>query len=275
MIRFIDSKHLEPRERLRLVVGKANDTSYEGASGIDSLYHQVLRDALSGANEDSVFINLKRILGAVVLALDPLPRDVLAKFLNLDSAVISTTLEHLHSVILVPADGSEEIRIFHKSFPDFLQDPKRCSDPRFNIDPTICHGDIVLSCLDIVGKLEMNPCSLPPFAMNQDVRDPLQVLKVTLGSGPRYACKYWFSDLLLSPTSGEYRDCLIASTSQFFKSSIFPWMEAMSLEGHLEDVIHSVDVVLEWLGKVSVLSASMTPTVDDTQADWCHKLYPT
>lgn len=124
MVRFIDSKHLEPRERLQLVANKADDTSHERASGIDPLYYQILRDAFSGANEDPVFINLKHILGAVVLALNPLSRDGLAKLLNIDSALISTTLEHLHSVILVPTDGSEEICIFHKSFPDFLQDQK-------------------------------------------------------------------------------------------------------------------------------------------------------
>lgn len=274
VVRFIDSKHLEPRERLRLVVGKGDDTSCEGATGVDSLYHQVLCDAFSGVNEDSLFINLKRILGAVMVALNPLSRDGLAKLLNVDSALISTTLQHLHSVVLVPANGSEEIRIFHKSFPDFLQDPKRCPDPRFNIDPKTCHGDMVLSCLDLIGKLGINPCSLPPFVMNQDIQDPLRLLDVELGSGPRYACKFWSSHLLLSPTSGEHRDCLIASTSQFFKSSVFPWMEIMSLEGRLEDVIHSVNIVLDWLSKVSMRSVAMTPIVDDTRTDWHRKLYP-
>ena len=252
VVRFIDSKHLEPRERLRLAVSKGDDTSCEGASGVDSLYYRVLLDAFSGAKEDSVFINLKRILSAVVLALDPLSRDGLAKLLNIDSALISTALQHLHSVILVPDEGSEEIRIFHKSFPDFLQDPERCPDPRFNIDPETSHGDMVLNCLDLLGKLGINPCSLPPFVMNQDIHGPLKLLNVALGSGPRYACKHWTSHLLLSPTSGQYRDCLIASTSQFFKSSLLPWMEIMSLEGRLEDVIHSVNTVVDWLAKVRV-----------------------
>jgi hypothetical protein len=100
-----------------------------------------------------VFVNLKRILSAVVLALNPLSRDGLVQLLNIDSALISTTLRHLHSVILVPADGSKEIRVFHKSFPDFLQDPDRCPDPRFHIDSPTRHGDMALSCLDLVGKL--------------------------------------------------------------------------------------------------------------------------
>jgi hypothetical protein len=249
--RIIESEYHEPRERLRLIVNKADDTSYEGASGIDSLYSQVLRNAFSGIDEESVFVNLRRILSAVVLALDPLSRDGLLELLNIDSALISTTLRHLHSVILMPADGSKEIRVFHKSFPDFLQDPNRCTDPRFHIDPPTRHGDMALTCLDLVQELGINPCRLPPFVMNQDVHDIPQLLMDKLGSGLRYACKYWSTHLLLSSTSGGYGDRLMGSMSLFFDHSVFPWMEVMSLEGHLEDVIHSMNRLLDWLSKVS------------------------
>ena len=86
--------------------------------------------------------------------------------------------------------------------------------------------------------------------MNQDVPDLPQFLEDKLGSGLRYACKYWTAHLLSASTSGKYGDQLIAST-QFFDHSVFPWMEVMSLEGHLEGVIHSMNNLLDWLGKVS------------------------
>jgi len=248
--RFIESEHHEPRERLRLIISKADDTSHEGASGIDSLYSQVLRDAFFGIDEESVFVDLKRILSAVVLALNPLSRDGLVQLLDIDSAVISTRLRHLHSVILVPADGSKEIRVFHKSFPDFLQDPGRCRDPRFHFDSQTRHGDMALSCLDLVGKLETNPCGLPPFVMNQDVPDRPRLLMDKLGGGLRYVCRYWSMHLLFS-SSGERGNWLIAPTSLFFNHAVFPWMEIMSIEGHLEGVIHSMNHLLDWLGKVS------------------------
>ena len=57
--------------------------------------------------------------------------------------------------------------------------------------------------------------------------------------------------LLFSPTSGTYGNRLVASTFRFFDHSVFPWMEVMSLEGHLEGVIHSMNHLLDWLGKVS------------------------
>ena len=246
--RFIESEHHDPGERLRLIVSRADDTRHEGASGIDSLYSQVLHDAFSGIEDESVFDDLRRILGAVVLAINPLSRDGLVQFLSIDSTVISARLRHLHSVILVPTNRAKEVRVFHKSFPDFLQDPDRCQDPNFRIDCQTHHGGMALSCLRLVGKLQINPCGLPPFVMNEDVSDrPKRMEK--LGSGLRYACKYWSKHFFSS--SGEYNDRLIASTSLFFDHTIFPWMEVMSLEGHLEDVIHSMNHLLDWLNKVS------------------------
>jgi len=249
--RFVESEYHEPGERLQLIVSRTDDTSYEGASGVDSLYSQVLCDAFSGIHEESAFNDLKRILSAVVLALDPLSRDGLVQLLDIDSALISTRLRHLHSVMLIPADGSKEIRVFHKSFPDFLQDRNRCSDPRFHVDSSMRHGDMTLSCLYLVGKLSMNPCSVAPFVMNRDVLDLPQLLRDKLGSGLRYACKHWSAHLLSSSPSGEYGSRLTASMSLFFDHSVFPWMEVMSLEGCLEDVIHSMNHLLEWLSNVS------------------------
>ena len=248
VVRFIESEHDALRERLRLIVSKTDDTSHEGASGIDSLYSQVLRDAFFGTAEESVFVDLKRILSAVVLAVNPLSRDGLAQLLNMDADRIFSRLRHLHSVILVPDDGSKEIRVFHKSFPDFLQDSERCRDSRFHIDSLRRHGDMALSCLDLIGKLERNPYGLPPFAMNKDVLDCQQSLKDKLGSGSRYACKYWSTHLSFSPPPKEYGNQLITSTSLFFDRGVFPWMEIMSLEGHLEGVIHSMNHLL---GRVS------------------------
>lgn len=244
VVRFIESEHHEPIERLRLITSQADDTSYEGASGTDSLYFQVLRDAFSGINERSVFIDLKRILSAVVLALNPLTRDGLAQLLNINSAVISATLRHLHSVLLVPAEGSKEIRVFHKSFPDFLQDPDRCADPRFYVDSPTRHREMALSCLELVETLTKNPCSLPPFVMNRDIPDLQELMEDKLGSGLRYACEFWAIHLSFSPSFKEYRFRLAA----FFGRNLFPWMEVMSLEGHLEGVIHSMNHLL---GKVS------------------------
>ena len=250
LVRFIESEYHEPNERLQLVVSKASSTAHEGHAGIDLLYSQVLEHAFSDLHESGVFTNVKHVLGAVVLAFNPLSRRELSKLLGISTTLILTTLRHLHSIILVPADEDEEIRVFHKSFPDFLQDEGRCTDPRFYINPVEYHGSMVLSCLELVSKLERNACSLPPFAMNQDTYNLPQLLENGLGGAVQYACHYWARHLELSPKSGNYVHQVTVSVTEMLES-VPPWIEVMSLKNCLEEVIHSMYGLLDWRDKVS------------------------
>ena len=251
LVRFIGSKYHEPNERLQLVLSDINSTTYEGHAGIDSLYSQVLLHAFSDTDELAVFTNVRRIFGAIALAFNPLSQKDLSRILGISTTHISTTLRHLHSVILVPTEEDEEIRIFHKSFPDFLQDQERCTNLRFHINPETYHGEMVLNCLKLVGRLERNPCSLPPFMMNQDIPDLQQLLENKLGGAVQYACIYWARHLQLSPTSDDHIDQVFGLATKIIQCAPV-WIEVMSLKNHLEEVIHSMYSVLDWIPKVSV-----------------------
>jgi hypothetical protein len=200
-----------------------------------------------------VFSDVKRVLAAIVLAFVPLSRRELSRILCIPASTIRTTLRHLHSVVLVPDDETKQICVFHKSFPDFLQNTRRCTDPRFHINPVARHSDIVLSCLKLVKKVGRNHCSLPHFTMNRDVHDLPQLLEDKLGGAVRYACSYWARHLRLSPNSGKHVLPVIASAIGMLRSAP-PWIEVMSLEGRLEDVIHSMYGLLAWQDKVSGFS---------------------
>ena len=249
MARFIESQHHEPSERLQLVLSKSSGTIHEGHAGVDSLYSNILSHAFSNVHELGVFDNIKRVLGAIVLAFNPLSRRELSTILSIPTPTILTTLRHLHSVVLVPANEHEEIRIFHKSFPDFLQDPQRCADPRFHIDPTY-HHHLTLGCLELVKGLKRNPCSLPPFVMNEDVSNLSQLLEDRLGGAVQYACRYWARHLRLSPVSDKVVGRAIRLVTCILESAP-PWIEVMSLENHLGEVIQSMHQLLDWVENVS------------------------
>ena len=250
LVRFVASEHHEPNERLQLVLSQAYGTVHEGRTGIDSLYSQVLLYAFSDVYEPAVFDNVRRVLGAIVLAFNPMSRKSLSTILGLPTSLISTTLRHLHSIILVPSNETKEIRVFHKSFPDFLQDSERCTDSRFHISAVTHHSDMVLSSLELVKKLKRNPCSLPPFAVNRDELDLPQLLEDILGGAVRYACAYWARHLELSPKSGDYVRQIMVSATEMLRSAPL-WIEVMSLENRLEEVIHSMYGLLAWLDEVS------------------------
>ena len=250
LVRFIESGHHEPNERLRLILTPSDSTVHEGRAGIDPLYAQVLVLAFSDVKEAKVFADLRRVLGAVILAFNPLSREQVAKILGITPFFITTTLRHLHSVLLIPNEDSKKTRVFHKSFPDFLQDRDRCLDPEFLIDSPVHHGNIALDCLELLKKLRPNPCDLPDFVMNREVADLPELLEEKVGGATRYACGYWAMHIRSSPTTDDYAIQLIPSATQFFNKSAVAWIEVMSLENRLESVIHSIYSLLDWLGVV-------------------------
>jgi len=250
VVRFIESEYHEPNERLQLLLSEADSTKHEGHAGIDSLYSQILLYAFPDVHEPEMFAKIKCILGAIVLAFNPLSRRELSTILGASTSLISTTLRHLHSVILIPPDETKEIRIFHKSFSDFLQDDKRCTNTRLYIKPKSYHGNMVLSCLKLVKELKRNPCSLPPFMMNQDIQDLPQLLENKIGGAIQYACTYWARHLRLSPTSEDFADKFMNLATSMLQNAP-PWIEVMSLGNQLGEVIHSMNSLLDWPDRVS------------------------
>ena len=250
MVRFIESGNHEPNNRLQLLLSEVNSTTHEGHAGIDSLYSQILQYAFSNVHEPEEFTDIRHVLGAIVLAFNPLSQRELSTILGTPMSLISTTLRHLHSVILVPPSESEKICIFHKSFPDFLQDNNRCTDARLHIDPETHHGDMALSCLELVKELKRNPCTLPPFTMNQEIQDLSQLLEDKISGAVRYACAYWAGHLRLSPVSEDFAEQVVDLATNTLQNSP-PWIEVMSLENQLGVVIHSMNSLLDWLDKVS------------------------
>ena len=249
LAKFIESEHHEPNERLQLVITAPDSTAHEGRAGIDPLYTQVFQHAFSNIREDAIFASLKRVLGAVVLAFNPLSRRQIAEILGIKPSLITATLRHLHSVLLVPSEDSKEIRIFHKSFPDFLQDPDRCSDSRFFIS-SVYHADMALGCLELLKNLWRNPCDLPDFVMNRDVFDIPDLLEDRIGGATRYACAYWAMHIRSSPVDNVHTTQVITSAIEFLKENALPWIEVMSLEKRMEGVIHNVNNLLDWLDTV-------------------------
>jgi len=249
LARFIESEHHEPKGRLQLVVTLPDSTTHEGRAGVDPLYTQVLMHGFSEIKEATVFVNLRRVLGAVILAFNPLCRNQIAKILNISTSLIRTTLRHLHSVLLIPNEDSEEIRVFHKSFPDFLQDSDRCPHLKFFISSSVHHADMALGCLELLKKLKPNPCDVPDFVMNRDAPNVTELLEDKVGGALRYACSYWAMHVRSSPIDNGDVIRLITSATQFFKNPL-PWIEIMSLDNQLEGVIHSINSLIDWLGTV-------------------------
>ena len=196
VVKFITSEYHNPTERLTLIISLPQSTTYEGKSGVDPLYTQVLEYAFHGLNTDNkeFYSHLRSALGVVLLIFNPLSMETLSTLLRKPNIFI--TLRFLHSLLLVPDNGVDPIWVFHKSFPDFLMDSERCKDQRFFINPSIHHQEILLSCLNLMKeRLKKNICNLDDYIILNKAGDISACQKEHIGDALEYACQFWVSSL--------------------------------------------------------------------------------
>ena len=254
VVKFVKSKNRIPTQQLKLITSLPQSTSHEGRSGIDILYTQVLGQAIDDVemDDDEFHSHFRTVVGAVVLVFNPLSVEVLSDLLKVSG--ISTTLRSLHSLLLVPTSEAAPVRVFHKSFPDFLMDQRRCTDHQFFIDPPIHHVEIFLSCLNLMlERLERNLCRLDDHAILNEVEDLAHRRKDYIGDTLGYACCFWAKHLVgitgSGPGVGEVQEVI----DKFFTSCLLFWIEALSLMGKLEIGVHAIESIQQWYTSVSCM----------------------
>ncbi|KAF5328777.1 hypothetical protein D9619_011548 [Psilocybe cf. subviscida] len=120
---------------------------------LDGLYLQIL-DSVFAESSDAYYVQrFRRIVGSIVLLERPLPLASLAKLLG-DYSVeeVMESLYHLHSILIVPAVSSEAPRTYHLSFPNFITNSNRCTNPKPYIDPSQQAKYLFDRCLAIMEK---------------------------------------------------------------------------------------------------------------------------
>jgi hypothetical protein len=254
ILRFIDSSFASPQKRLKLIVEPQEGTIYEGRSGIDVVYHQILSAGVEHADEDDAvfFDQLHLVVGSIVLALKPLPRASLAEILEMTPQDIWTILTHLHSILIVPESESEPIRILHKSFADFITDKERCPDVRHFIDSPRHHSELGIHRLKLMNmRLMKNICNLPRYVMNNDVEDLPARRELCIAAPFSYACSFWAKHLQLSSQAGGDTSSVLTLVNDFFTHHLLSWLEVLSIEEHLHTAIYSLHDVRSWITEVS------------------------
>ena len=253
VVKFImSSKGHPPTKQLYQVTSLPQNTFHEGRSGIDILYTQVLKQAVDDVDMDDeeLHSNFRTVVGAVLLVSNPLSVETLSDLLGVSG--IPTTLRSLHSLLLVPVSKVAPIHIFHKSFPDFLMDPKRCTDHRFFIDPSIHHREILLSCLKVMKeRLKKNACNLDNYVLLSDVEDLPERRMAYIGDVLGYACQFWTNHLMGTPGSGPDIEVVQKAIDEFFTKNLLFWIEVLSLMGNLDVCVHALNNIQQWYILVS------------------------
>ena len=250
--KFIASQHHLPTERLTLIISLPQCTTHEGKLGIDLLYTKVLEQAFFDIESDTkeLYSRFRSVVGAVLLVFNPLPLKVLSTLLRTTS--VSTTLHSLHSVLPLPSNQDDPIRVFHKSFPDFLLDPGQCEDESFFINPSIHHQEILFSCLNLMEeKLKKNICNLDDYAILERVEDLSSRQKVYIGGALEYACCFWTKHLISTPSSCHDAEEIHKTIDKVFTTNLLFWIEVLIIMGRLNTSVHAIHDIQQWYISVS------------------------
>jgi hypothetical protein len=241
----------DPEMQLSLILdGVPSSPPLSPWKAIDNLYNQVLQQAASFKASPTRLAEIRDILGAIVVAVNPLSAACLSELLNVQNLATSNAVTHrlrkLHSVLAVPDQDDDAIRIIHPSFAEFLADPLRCTDLRFRLDLTAHHCQLAMGCLDVMlNSLRQDLCriGIEP-KMNRHVPDLDNRIKEFIPEELRYACQFWAIHLCQSPVENGY---LYDRVHKFAYDHLIHWLGALSLMCMMDGGILSLELAENWI----------------------------
>lgn len=189
----------------------------------------------------------REIVGAIVVLIDPLNTISLARLLGTTQRRVDSKLSGLHSVLHIPPDPSDPVKLLHLSFRDFLLDSANRNANQFWVDEQDTHAKLAAQCLQLLstdGNLRRDICDLQlPGNLRTELDS--KTIDEQLQPEVQYACLHWVSHVM-----GSNR--LIRDKDQvhcFLTHHLLHWLEALSLLGCVR---RSVSMVEDLIGVVDV-----------------------
>ncbi|KAJ5559876.1 hypothetical protein N7513_002275 [Penicillium frequentans] len=234
--RYIENSRLEPKSRLAELL--ADHTKY--ISKMDKTYLPILTRLLDQetdeADQQMLLQGFQKIVGVIILLATPLSINALSLFLGIEADQISDLLDSFRSVLSVPDDRDQPVRILHLSFRDFLVQ----SRTEFHVDEAKKHEDIAKSCLKSMRRcLRKDICNLgSPGIRRADIE--FQQIRQHLPPDLQYSCHYWIYHFEQSRIHGDFE---IGDVQLFFQKHFLHWVEAMSLLGLISEVVGMLNLL--------------------------------
>ena len=246
-VRFIDQKNKSPKGQLDRLL-QSLDSGFQGKTRLranltlDSLYMLILQEAFSDDDpEDDP--DVRSVLGAVVLAVNPLSPSTITALLGYDPDHVYALLSSAHSLLVLQEDIDHPARPFHKSFPDFIVDPARCTNPRFRICPSDEYAKLLVGCLELMNRrLEQNMCKLPDGVINSEVDNLKGRTEQYIDHALEYACRSWHKHLV-----GQMPARTLDVLRQFLEEKFLFWLEVLSVLGAVREAVDALGATIEWL----------------------------
>ncbi|KAJ5389771.1 uncharacterized protein N7496_000839 [Penicillium cataractarum] len=234
--RYIENTIWEPK--LRLTELLTDQAKY--VSKMDKTYLPILMRLLDDRESDEseqqqLLQEFQDIVGVIILLADPLSINALSLFLGIGADRIGNRLNSFRSVLSIPGNRDQSVRILHLSFRDFLVQ----SGTKFHVDEPKKHKKIAHLCLKTMqNHLRKDICDLESSGTYRTDVGP-QYIRQYLPLELQYSCRYWIHHLEQSQDlSSGIEDVLL-----FLQKHFLHWLEAMSLLGLISEVVGMLDLL--------------------------------
>ena len=249
-VRFIGQKNNNPKRQLDRLLQSGSSvfegkTKFKGNATLDLLYTSILQEAF-GDDDPEDDPRVRSVLGAVVLAANPLSPSTIAVLLSLEPEDVFPLLSSVHSLLILQEDIDHPVRPFHKSFPDFIIDPERCASSRFHVNPLDQHLVLLVGCLELMNqRLGRNMCKLPDGVINSEVVDLKERVVLHIDQALQYACKSWYKHL--AGTTPSHALNVTPILHQFLEEKFLFWLEVLSVLGAAREAVEALNAATKWL----------------------------
>lgn len=143
--RFIGDGY-DPRKRLEILLRGDIHTDVEAA--LDALYVTAL-ESVGMWNDEDFCLDFGIVIGAILVAKNPLSTDALDILLSLERPS-RHTISRLRCVL--SWSEPEPIRILHPSFADFLSNHLRCGSKSWHINTSHHNRCLLMLCIDCLDQ---------------------------------------------------------------------------------------------------------------------------
>ncbi|KAG8963316.1 hypothetical protein FRC03_003146 [Tulasnella sp. 419] len=240
---------VQPIKRMKIILASVQHQKAASAfRHLDALYRQILQSAETldpDADEEDgaeILEELHTILGTIVVLLDPLCARSLELLLGLEQGTVQPALRPFHSVLSI-SSPPYPIRVFHKSFPDFLSDQGRSDvNSWYHVDTKRHHTRLALLCLNHMNvMLQRNMCGVGDLEKNE-IPDLERLLDEKVKPHLLYACHHWGTHL----SQAEHSEALDGALHNFCMTKLLHWLEILSLTGKLNTGVQALTLVKDW-----------------------------
>ncbi|KAH7198934.1 uncharacterized protein B0J16DRAFT_360547 [Fusarium flagelliforme] len=233
--RFVkDCKVDSPSDRLcrYLQLSSGNYGTHLGQT-----YGPVLQSIVTGVSEED--------LGTIVILAAPLSVIAMSKLLDVSFSLVHSPLNALHSILNVPPDLHDPVRLLHISLRDYLIDPDRSDKNEFWVDEQHVHLELLQNSLRVMNvNLKEDICRLVwPGTKRTDV--PPSQIETCIPAELQYACCYWVYHLERVKAPSLHEDLVFG----FLQSHLFHWIEVLSLLGRSREMFHAITVLKRLIKK--------------------------